>query len=380
MPAKNNFKLGLPIEFTPVWEHFLRKSETTTPSELIRRLIFAHVNNNVVESDSNGSLLSKNDWSLVTAALKVHQKFTEGKIIINKDHNDFFVTPWNDYYHPVFTIEDADKYCKKENYEIVNDFPFPGRSDTYHLKKKTSPKLEGRLLLISEKDGDQNEEIAHQEMANANPTVDVIVRRYKSKPNSYIIIHKEKFDGFKIVEEHYKQFKKKKNQTVYDLIELNHDLALSYSGFGLFNLARELMMVPLESNHQNSAYLKERFFEDMKKTNFGEERKTTVPDFAQYPSKEKLIEQYGDIINSNWEDTTEKIAAFLILKPHNLKSLKNLREFKRNNRIIKNSLTRMIEFDKNTNEIIDVPGAEGMSWDKIQDVSNLETNQIIEED
>ena len=46
-------------------------------------------------------------------------------------------------------------------------------------------------------------------MANANPTVDVIVRRYKSKPNSYIIIHKEKFDGFKIVEEHYKHFKKK---------------------------------------------------------------------------------------------------------------------------------------------------------------------------
>ena len=40
----------------------------------------------------------------------------------------------------------------------------------------------------------------------------------------------------------------------------------------------------------------------------------------------------------------------------------------------------MIEFDKDTNEILDVPGAEGMSWDKLQDVSNPETNQIIEED
>ena len=40
----------------------------------------------------------------------------------------------------------------------------------------------------------------------------------------------------------------------------------------------------------------------------------------------------------------------------------------------------MIEFDKDTNEILDVPGAEGMSWDKLQDVSNPETNQLIEEE
>ena len=380
MPAKNNFKLGIPIEFAPVWKHFLRKSKTTTPSELIRRLIFAHVNNDVVESELNGSLLSKDDWKLVTAALKVHNKYTQGEITIHEDHNDFFVIPWNDYYHPVFTIEDAEEYCKKENYEIVEDFPFTQGSDAYHLKKKTSPKLEGRLLLISEKDGDQDEEIAHQKMANANPTVNVIVKRHKSKPNSYIIIHKEKFDGFKIVEEHYKQFKKKKNQTVYDLIELNHDLALSYSGFGLFDLAPELMIMPMESNHNEKIIFKKKFFEDLKETNFGEEKKITVPDFAQYPSKEKLIEQYGEIINSNWEYTTENIANFLILKPYHLKSLKNLREFKRNNRKIKNSLTRMIEFDKDTNEILDVPGAEGMSWDKLQDVSNPETNQIIEED
>ena len=94
-----------------------------------------------------------------------------------------------------------------------------------------------------------------------------------------------------------------------------------------------------------------------------------------------LIEKYGDVINQAWEDTPKSITDFLILKPYHLISLRNLRDFKKNNRI-KNSLTRIIEFNKNTNEIIHIPSAAGMSWDKIQDVTDSKkyANQVIEED
>ena len=375
MPAKKKFTLGVTNEFMPIWNEFQRRTKGSTPTEIIRKLIFGFVNNDIVDSQRGGTLLTDDDWNFVTNGLKIYKKFIDKELEMKDIKNDFYVDNWNDYYNPVWTQEEADSYCIDENYEIVDNFPFPDEPHTFHLKKKTSPNLEGKVLLIS----DDEKEKAHQKMADSNPNVDVIIKRFKSKPDYNLVIHRERFNGYDIVKEFYRDFKKKRNQTVYDLVELNYDLALSYSTYGLFKIAPELIHLPHE-NVNKLRNMKERLFNHLKKPNFGEDKE----EYDNYPqqilSKKHLTEKYGGIISKDWKETPPEIEDFLILKTNHLVNMKELRQFRRNNKI-KYQLTPVIVFSKKTGQIIGFPGAEeSQSWNNIQDATEIEKDEhnIIE--
>jgi len=372
IPAKKKFTLGLPTDFEPVWEQFLKNLKGSKKSDLIRRLIFGYVNGDIVDTDGSGSLLTEDEWYEVRNAFKAYKKYADGKIGLNQSYNGFYITPWNEYYNPVFTKEEVDDYCKNEGYEIIDNLNFPMEDDAYNLKK--IPNFKQPL-------NTNDLEKRHQKTANTL-TVDVIVKRFKSKPNTLLVVSEWKEDSFRVITDYYERFKKKNSQTVYDLIALNQKIVLSWQFLGLFNWAPDLMNIPIEDNRKD-------YFERFKVAaaeikEFGKLGSRDFPDIEQHPSRDHLVEKFGDVINESWKDAPQEIVDFLVLKPYHLTSKKNLRDFKRDNRKIKNVLSKAIEFDASEgNRIRHVPAAgSGPGFDRVVDVTNSETNrnQIIEED
>ena len=360
MPSEKRHPLGLPSNFMPIWDLFINQIGDKNRSDVIRKLIFAYVNGDVGLDDNN--LLDDDDWDALKQSLKIYQKFIKKELDLNQRYKNFYVTKWDDFFAPVYSEKEIEDFCKEFGYEVdPAAIVFPSDIAISLRKRKSKFGIQG----IKGIGGIESE---------------LRLSKNISKPNSCLIILVTKEDSFRIIENAYMNFKKNKEATIYDLIKVNNDLAFHFSDeFNFFNWPAKLMEIPI-------VQLKQKNFREMFKKIDGREfgEKPNTEDYLRRELDLEYLEKtYGKIIHKVWKETPSEISDFLVLKPYHLKSKKNLRDFKRNNRKIMEMQTRILEFDvSKNNKIIRIPLSEegaGLGWDKAKDVSDQNNGQIIGE-
>jgi hypothetical protein len=268
----------------------------------------------------------ESNWQLIGDALKAYRKFAVEKTLEPNDiYKNCYVVPWDTFYSRVYTEEDIQSLCDERGYSLFSQEDWEeSRGQLQFGPGHWSDDAVFRLW--------DNPEVVSPD--NPEYTDEVIFDRalYKSRPGVYLVVYRERLDSFEVLEGVYSRFKKKENQTVCDLIQLNPAVFLGADEFGLFDWPDDLANIDVRCD---------------------------LDEQANY-----LVEKFGADASLDWKETPDSIDDFLILKSYHLRNKKNLRELRKDSRI-KYKHCLMLTFDDSG--ILDCVGdiSRTISWSRV---------------